>query len=172
MSDEYSLRTERDDDQAAVDHILRTAFGQPDEAELVSRLRQSDAFIPELSIVAIDGGRIVGYILFTRISITKVNSDNQSLALAPVAVDPGKQSDGIGSMLIEFGLQRCRELGHGSVIVLGHVGYYPRFGFQPAAQWNITCPFPVPSENFMAIELVPGALEGVNGVVRYAPEFG
>lgn len=172
MCEDLILRTEQKKDYVAVDHLLKAAFDQRDEADLVHRLRESKAFIPELSIVATCEERIVGYILFTRISIINGNESYPSLALAPVAVLPEMQSKGIGSALIEFGHAHCRQLGHGSLIVLGHEDYYPKFGFQPAENWNITCPFPVPSKNFMALELRPGSLDGVSGEVRYAHEFG
>ena len=88
-----------------------------------------------------------------------------------MAVLPEYQGRGIGSQLVEEGLRRARQLGHGAVIVLGHEWFYPRFGFQPARNWNIRCPFPVPEAAFMAIELRQGALKGVKGVVRYLKPF-
>ncbi len=171
ISDKITFRKETPKDRGAVYTILEQAFGQSDEAELVCRLRNSDAFIPDLSIVAQQVDRIVGYLLFTRVTIISSNHKHTSLALAPVAVTPELQSKGVGSALIEFGLSGCRELGYSSVIVLGHAEYYPRFGFEPAAKWAISCPFLVPSKNFMALELYPGALHDVRGVVRYAKEF-
>ena len=93
------------------------------------------------------------------------------MALAPVAVAPDCQRQGIGSALIWWSLNQCRELGHGVVIVVGAPFYYRRFGFVPAAEFGIECPFPVPSEAFMLLELVPGATREYRGMVRYRPEF-
>lgn len=94
-----------------------------------------------------------------------------SLALAPLSVMPEFQRKGVGSALIRQGLHNAKDLGYSSVIDLGHADYYPRFGFKPASSWNITCPFPTPDEAFMALELLPHALDGIAGVVEYAPAF-
>jgi predicted N-acetyltransferase YhbS len=96
----------------------------------------------------------------------------ESLAMAPVAVLPEYQNQGSGGKLIVAAHNKAKELGFESVIVLGHEGYYPKFGFKLAESFGIKPPFDVPSENFMAMELVDGALEGVEGVVKYAEEFG
>ncbi|WP_455367207.1 GNAT family N-acetyltransferase, partial [[Eubacterium] cellulosolvens] len=113
---------------------------------------------------------IVGHILFSKIKI-RGEKDHETLALAPMAVLPKFQKQGIGGKLIREGLNKARELGFDSVIVLGHNEYYPRFGFERASKWNITCPFEVPDEAFMAIELNPGALSVKAGIVEYPKEF-
>ena len=112
------------------------------------------------------------YAIFTRITIRSEKGElYHSLALAPMAVAPEYQRKGIGKKLVERGLKRAKDLGHKSVIVLGHEHYYPRFGFQPAARWSIKAPFTVDPNHFMAIELVPDALRDVSGVVQYPKEF-
>ena len=151
--------------------VVTDAFGQEDEARLVDALRGSGAFIPELSLVAVDGAAIVGHVLFTRIAIREEGSSHPGLALAPVAVAPSHQRRGIGSALIRRGLEVARELGHGVVIVVGHASYYPRFGFVPAVPRGIRAPFPVDDASFMALALRPGALEGIRGTVEYAAPF-
>lgn len=165
------IRPEQPDDYAAIAEVNRLAFGQDDEARLVAALRRSEDFIPELSLVAARGDRLVGYILFTRIVIRGEEADVESLALAPLAVRPECQKRGVGSALVQHGLEACRRAGHGSVVVLGHAEYYPRFGFVPAAPKGIRAPFPVPEEAFMVVELVPGALAGLTGTVVYPPAF-
>ncbi|RAJ79361.1 putative N-acetyltransferase YhbS [Chitinophaga dinghuensis] len=155
---------------AEVQALVTAAFGRTEEADLVAALRGSQAFVPELSLVATEGEEVTGHILFTRCSIG--SSTLPVLALAPVAVLPDHQNKGIGKALINAGLSKARELGFKAVIVLGHAAYYPIFGFLPADKWQISAPFEVPAESFMALELVPGALEHTTGVVHYAPEFG
>jgi putative acetyltransferase len=166
------IRREAAGDEAAIYTVNRLAFAQDAEAGLVDALRHDDAFIPELSLVADAGTDVVGHILFTRIVIEDEPGTAQpSLALAPMAVLPEFQQQGIGGQLIRAGLERARALGHRSVIVLGHETYYPKFGFRPASGWGIRAPFPVPDAAFMAIELVPGGLDRVHGLVRYAAPF-
>ena len=88
-----------------------------------------------------------------------------------MAVLPDCQRQGIGTQLVNRGLEACRRLGHSIVVVVGHPQYYPRFGFTPAAPYNIEAPFPVPDETFMVQALTPEALDGVSGIVRYPASF-
>ncbi|HVI43785.1 MAG TPA: N-acetyltransferase [Chitinophaga sp.] len=168
-----TIQQETENDRQAVFTVNQRAFQRDEEALLVDRLRTSEAFIPQLSLVSRVDNKVAGHILFTEIGIRQPDGNiSQALALAPMAVLPEYQSKGIGGQLIRHGLEVARSLGYKAVIVLGHEHYYPRFGFVPAAKWNITAPFPVPSANFLALELVPDALGNVAGEVIYAPEFG
>lgn len=166
------IRQEIKDDFNTVFEVNKLAFGQDSEANLVELLRQSKAFVPELSLVATLDNKIVGHILFTKIKI--INDDKietESLALAPMAVRPEFQNKGIGGQLIKHGLDKARELQHKSVIVLGHEHYYPKFGFVPADKWNIKSPYDVPTNVFMALELVTDGLKNISGTVFYSKEF-
>jgi predicted N-acetyltransferase YhbS len=170
------IRQEQPKDHSATEAVIEAAFKNAEfsdktEHELVRKLRRSDAFIPELSLVAEIADEIVGHILFTKITIADEH-EYSSLALAPMALLPQFQNKGIGRKLILKGLERARELGFESVIVLGHENYYPKFGFKKASLWGISAPFPVPDKAFMALELRPNALKGKAGIVRYAKEFG
>jgi putative acetyltransferase len=115
--------------------------------------------------------QIVGHILFSQIHIATPKGDVAVLSLAPMGVLPEFQNSGIGSQLVRTGLEKCRELGHKIVVVIGHPEYYPRFGFIPARQKNLDTPFPVPDEAFMVCELAPDALDGIEGKVKFPPEF-
>lgn len=172
------IRIEQADDYSATERVVKSAFVNAEftdrkEHELVSRIRKSDAFIPKLSLVAIDdeNQKIVGHILLSKINIRNDNQSIESLALAPVSVLPDYQSKGIGKKLILEALQKAKELGHHSVVVLGHPEYYPKFGFQKASRWGIKAPFEVPDEVFMALELQENALAHVSGVVEYSRAF-
>lgn len=165
------IRPERLDDQEAVFRVNQLAFGQNNEARLVDALRQSSAFIRELSLVALDGSSVVGHILFTRISVRDADQAHDGLALSPMGVLPGFQRQGIGSALVKRGLEDARSLGHRVVIVVGHPHYYPRFGFVPAQPLGILPPFEVPSKAFLVLELQARSLLGIRGTVEYPPEF-
>ncbi len=166
------IRPEQAEDIAHIYQVNRLAFAGEFESRLVEKLRQGSSFIPALSLVALLNGQVVGHILFTRICIVRpAGTRVETLALAPVAVHPRVQRKGIGGQLIRQGLAEARRLGFRSVIVLGHEHYYPRFGFRPAGQWHIEAPFAVPPAAFMAIELVPGGLAHVSGIVEYPEAF-
>ena len=167
------IRPETQSDFNEVFELNHTAFEQDSEAKLVDALRKNpNVFVPELSIVAIKNNKIVGHILFTKISINDENGNsNESLALAPMAVKPELQKTGIGTKLIGSGIETAKKMGFKSVIVLGHEHYYPKFGFEPADKWNIKAPFDVPSTAFMAIELEKEGLKNSSGTVIYPKEF-
>ncbi|MGB6680302.1 MAG: N-acetyltransferase [Candidatus Bathyarchaeia archaeon] len=164
------IRKEKKEDFKSIYEINKQAFKQKNESELIERIRVSKNFVPELSLVAEKNGKIVGHILFTKIKI-KGEKEYESLILAPMAVLPELQKQGIGEKLITEGLKKARELGFSSVIVLGHKDYYPKFGFEKASKWNIKCSFKVPDEAFMAIELNIGALAEKSGIVEFPKEF-
>lgn len=114
---------------------------------------------------------MVGHILFTKVFIQSEGVNKESLALAPMAVLPGMQREGIGKQLIKSGLEKAGNLNYESVIVLGHAEYYPYFGFKPASGYGITAPWKVPDEVFMVLELEENTLSGVQGLVNYAQAF-
>jgi putative acetyltransferase len=114
---------------------------------------------------------VLGYTLFSPIVIAAPEQSIPALALAPLAVTPLRQRQGIGSKLIEAGLSKCRELDHSIVVVVGNPRYYQRFGFQKASKFNLKSSLPFPDEAFMVLELKPGALINVIGTVMYPTYF-
>jgi putative acetyltransferase len=166
-----TMRPEAPDDRAYIFGVVQAAFGRDDEALLVDALRDSPAYIPDLSLVALEGAQVVGFVLFTRLIVRDAAIEHAALALAPLAVRPDRQSTGIGSALVRRGLADARTLGHQVVIVLGHEHYYPRFGFQPAPPLGIHPSVPVKPEHFLVLGLQQDALDGFRGRVEYPPEF-
>ncbi len=164
------IRKEEEKDHKNIYEVNKLAFEQENESKLIEKIRVGSNFIPDLSLVADINNRIVGHILFSKIKIIG-NSIFETLALAPMAVLPEFQKRGIGSNLINRGMEKAMELGFDSIIVLGHKDYYPKFGFKRASKWNIKCCFEVPDEVFMAVELIDGALEGKDGTIKYPDEF-
>lgn len=164
------IRPETPGDIPAIRAVNGLAFGQADEAVLVDALR--DGGHGAVSLVAEDGGRIVGHVLFSRLPIEAGDRVVAGAALAPMAVLPERQREGIGSALVRAGLAACRMAGIAAVVVLGHPDYYPRFGFSAEAAHGLRPPFPEAGSAFMALELVPGSLDLHDAIVRYAPPFG
>lgn len=147
------IRHTRASDHDHIARIVEAAFGQPDEARLIARLRADGDVLFEL--VAERDGELVGHILYSRLW-----ADRAELfaALAPVAVTPAVQNEGLGSALIRRGQETAREFGAHGVLVLGHPSYYPRFGFSREAAANVASPYST-SPAFMAAELEPGAFD-------------
>jgi putative acetyltransferase len=123
------------------------------------------------SLVAEDGGAVVGHIMFSPVSLPD-HAHLRIMGLAPMAVAPEHQRKGIGSALVRAGLERCKKLGFGAVVVLGHPDYYPRFGFAPSTSRGIGSEYAVPDDAFMVLELAPGYLSGASGKIKYHAAFG
>jgi putative acetyltransferase len=163
------IRPENPTDHASIRHVNTLAFGQPNEADLVDALRRHQALT--LSLVAVQDHRLVGHIAFSPVSIVSATTTHDALGLGPMGVLPTHQRQGIGSQLVESGLQACRDIGCGVVVVLGHPHYYPRFGFTPAMPYGIVWEHDAPEEAFMVKALQEGVLAQTRGVVKYRPEF-
>lgn len=162
------VRVETAADRDAVWQAHRLAFGRNDEADLVNALH--DGGFVRLSLVAEKDAQVVGHVLFSDLPIVEDAGTVAALALAPLAVLPDHQRQGVGAALMHRGLEMCREHGHRIVIVLGDPRYYGRFGFSSELAARLGSPFPRAA--FQAVELVPGALAGVMGRVCYPPPFG
>jgi putative acetyltransferase len=155
-------------DDAAIRWLNDDAFGGHYESRLIEDLRT--AGLDAVELVAVENDDIVGHILFSVLATTIDQQTVPALALAPMAVRPDRQRRGIGSALVRAGLDLARDRDWRAVIVLGHKGYYPRFGFSTALARPLEAPFS--GDAFMALALVPGALQGENGRVTYPSAFG
>ena len=173
MTSSITIRAERADDIPAIRMVNDVAFGRPNEARLMDDLRESDAYVSGLSLVAeADGGPVVGHVLLTYADL--VGDDGavrrRVLSLAPLAVFPDRQGRGIGSALAEAGIAAAEALGEPLIVVLGHARYYPRFGFEPASRHGIVSPLPVSDEVFMVRRLAAYDPE-LRGQIRYPSAF-
>ena len=162
------IRPERAGDIRGIRAVNLAAFQTSTEADLVDVLR--DRAHPCLSLVADEDGVILGHILFSPVTLS-AHSELTLMGLAPMAVVPARQRQGIGSALVREGLAVCTGLGVDAVVVLGHAEYYPRFGFTPASRFGLSCEYDVADEIFMAVELEDGVLRGKSGSVSYHPAF-
>lgn len=161
------IREREPADDEAIRRLNDAAFGGPIEAKIVEELRRTR--LAAIELVAVEDSEIVGHILFSALKVTFGEEMMPTLALAPMAVLPGRQRHGIGSDLVRHGLALARQREWWAVIVLGHSDYYPRFGFSAALAKPLAAPYS--GEAFMALELVPGALSGESGRVVYPPAF-
>ncbi len=165
--DRVILRRELAGDLKAIRSVNEAAFARPNEADLVDRLRTEGSVLA--SFVAEQDGCVVGHILFSRMLIETATESRSAVALAPIAVLPAHQRQGIGALLIRHGLDWLRGRGEQVVTVLGDRQYYARFGFSSDRLRAIATPFPV--DAFMALELFPDVLDAIHGSVRYPAAF-
>lgn len=146
--------------------VERAAFGGDEEAELVRDLLGDPSAEPSLSLVAYDGDAAVGHILFTSARVEGTPNGVKASILAPLAVVPAAQSQGVGGALIEEGVARLARDGVDLVFVLGHPSYYPRHGFVPAIPHGLVAPYPIePEAAWMVRELTLGVLGTTVGTV-------
>jgi len=159
------IRPERADDLQAIQEVNRQAFAQEQEGRIVDALRANDAVV--LSLVAATDGAVVGHIMFSPLTVGRVTG----AALGPMAVLPSHQRRGIGSQLVERGLERLRADGCPFIGLIGHPEFYPRFGFRPAGGLGMTCEWDVPPEVFMVTVLDPAVTDRLAGRAAFRPEF-
>ncbi len=165
-----TIRPEQPEDIGAVRAINEAAFGDTAEASIVDTLRS--ACPDAVSLVAVEDDTVLGHIFFTPVRVSGGSGAVQGMGLAPMAVLPERQRQGIGSLLVQAGIDAMRERACQFVIVVGHAEYYPRFGFVPASRHGLSCQWDgVPDEAFMVLVLAPTAVTGVSGVARYRDEF-
>ena len=161
------VRAQTHADHCAIRTLNVQAFGGEYEASLIDRLRADE--LASVSLVAVDDDGIVGHIMFSALAVTMHGWAVKSAALAPMAVAPARQRQGIGSTLVRRGLDALAEQGFEAVFVLGHPAYYPRFGFKADLARRLASPYS--GAAFMALELSPDALSGDTGCVTYPDAF-
>jgi putative acetyltransferase len=163
------IRKERPEDITAIREVNKRAFGQTQEADIVDEIRDKCSDL--VSLVAVMQNHVVGHILFSPATVESKNRTVGGMGLAPMAVLPEYQRQGIGSELIRTGIAQLKARRCPFVIVLGHAEYYPRFGFEPASRHGIRSECEVPDDAFMILVLNESGMHGISGVARYRPEF-
>lgn len=166
------VRVETSEDYASVGEVVRHAFGQEEIVELVDRIRQSENFVPELSLVAEANGKVVGHVLLSHVNLNDKGTSHSILTLSPVSVSPEVQGQGIGGALIKAAINKADQLGEPLIVLEGDSRYYPRFGFQPSKRFGITIHLPdwAPEEAGMVHPLSSYDPQ-VKGEVVYPPAF-
>jgi putative acetyltransferase len=165
---EIYIRPETPDDRATIFTLLVEAFGRDTEARLVELLRARNE--APIALVATLNNQVLGHIMFSPIHVANAFTDFRGIGLAPVAIIPTFQNQGIGLRLIRAGLEACRIAHYDIVVVLGHTSYYPRFGFSRAMDYGLLNEYDA-QDAFMVLELKQGTLARIDGLVQYAPAF-
>ncbi len=164
------IREENKEDYDAVRIVNDLAFGAPEEGRIIDMLRK--VCRETVSLVAVSDEKIVGHIFFSPVTIDHENRQVIGMGLAPMAVLPEFQNQGIGSLLVKEGLRRIKATDCPFIIVLGHENYYPRFGFELASKYRLRCQWDcVPDDAFMVLVLNKSIIAGISGVARYRSEF-
>lgn len=161
-SAKFEIRLETDGDAPILSALSAQAFGPGRFARSAYRVREGVPPIKALCLCGQLDGKLVGGIRFTAI---RVGEQDGGALLGPLVVDPAEKGKGYGRALVEEGLTRARVEGFALVILVGDMSYYARFGFKPVPPGQIVLPGPVDPERLLALELIPGALEGANGLV-------
>lgn len=163
------IRLETESDTQSIWKLNKQAFPTVAEANLVNILRNSG--IPFISLVAEEGGEIVGHIFFSPVKFAEDRYELKLMGLGPMAVASELQKKGIGSELVKAGIKHCINESYDAVVVLGYPEYYPRFGFVSAAKYGIRSEYDVPDEAFMILELKTGVLDSKCGIIKYHKAF-
>lgn len=166
-----NIRQEQKEDYKQIYRLIETAFETAkvrdgDEQDYTSRLRESASYIPELALVAEHDGNLIGHIMFTKTNVTDGGQKHEVLLLSPLSVLLEHRSKGVGAALVTEGFRLARKMGYTAVFLAGDPAYYGKFGFRPTFTFGIACPDNIPKDlhgNFMACELVPGALDNIQG---------
>lgn len=161
------VREEFEPDQVAVRRVNKLAFGQEEEADLVTKLRALNDVV--ISLVAEVKGEVVGHLLLSRMYVQTGEKLIPILALGPIAVIPELQKKGIGSTMVFEAIKRVTHSNESIILAVGHKEYYPRFGFSASLAQNIESPFG--KDRLMALELRPGALKDFVGIAKYSKAF-
>jgi len=154
----------------AIADVHRQAFGRDAEADLYLQLRESEDFDAKLSLMALYDGKLVGHVIFSPMTVDGAEGVH-AYALGPIGVQPDYQGQQVGAALMYEGLEVCRRAKIDVIFLLGHADYYPRFGFVPARAHGFECTYDVPDEAWMMHTLNADVLDGVSGMVHFAPEF-
>lgn len=174
---ELVVRPEHKSEVPIIREVIQEAFdpmpfSTGKEWQLVENIRQSEGYIPGLALVAVCDGTIVGHSLISLAEIEDKKKEHGVLVLGPVSVLPAFQRQGIGQELIRIGIAAAKRLPLGAMIVVGDPAYYSQFGFQLAVPLGIHLPFGFDEEEYLQVmEIQPGSLKRIKGVVKYPPTF-
>lgn len=167
------IRPERPGDAGALRTLHLAAFAPSTaEAEILDALRADGDLVPELSLLALRDGAVAGHVAISRAWVEPDAPGDavEVLALGPIGVQPELRRGGVGEALMRACLAAAAATSWPLIALLGHAGYYPRFGFESADALGLRCPYPAAPEHWMAYRL-PAYDARLRGAFRYAPAF-
>ncbi len=166
------IRTEQPADYPAIRAVVSAAFASDTEADLVDAIRSSEHYVPELALVATDGGEVVGHTMISGATLRSPGGDRPIVMLSPLAVLPARQGEGIGAALVRAAVAAADHRGEPLVVLEGSPAYYRRFGFEPSYEHGIQLPLPdwAPREAGQVARL-SGYDAALTGTVVYPPAF-
>ncbi len=170
LSDRVTIRVEAVSDWRQIEELLINSFGGREEAELVQRIRTSDEYLNELTLVAEVNNVIVGFVMQSHITLNDGCSSVKILSLAPLAVAPSVQRQGLGAKLMNAGIALAELREEPLIVLLGHAQYYPRFGFERASGYNIYPSAPWPDASYM-VRTLPKFAPAIHGKTKYSPAW-
>lgn len=165
------VRPEEQQDRATIARVVEAAFGRTDEARLVEALRAGGHAVSQLTLVAEQDGTLVGHVMQSYVTLHG-DEDRRVLALAPLAVIPARQRDGIGGALMREAIRLADECGEALIVLLGHPAYYPRFGFEHARALGIEPPTPAFPDAAFMVRRLSAYDPRYRGRVVYPPAWG
>jgi putative acetyltransferase len=163
------VRAERGSDMQAIDVVNVSAFEGDAEAQLVSDLRNTSGYIPELSLVAEYKNRLVGHIMLTKVNLLRTDQRVDMLVLGPMSVVPSQAQRGIGGILLKQAIAKAKQMGFSAIAEIGQTEYYLRHGFRPIADFALTHNLKEADGDITAMELEHGALAGGGELVFPEP---
>ena len=166
----FTIRQETEKDHSKVYDLIKTAFETAnvkdgDEQDFAKGLWESANYIPELALVAEKDGKLIGHIMFTKLNVNTKTGDYETLLVAPLSVLLEYRNIGVGSALMEEGFKRARNIGYKAAFLCGDPNYYNRFGFRKTVDFRIFPQNGLPEQYTLGCELVPDALEKIEGTV-------
>jgi predicted N-acetyltransferase YhbS len=167
-----TIRTFIRDDMPSVTFLLTASYNRPEEASFLRKIVEDETYIPDLSLVAEDDRKTIGFILLTRIGIRTANEILPTLGVHLLCVDPNMRGREVGGSLLAAAVERARDAGFTSVVTTQCGSYFKRFGFLSAREeFGLELYFAVADEDFLALELEEDALYRKSGFLLYPEIF-
>ena len=179
MKDSIIIRTEKEKEYREVENLVRESFWnvyRPGclEHYVLHQLRKDAAFVPELDFVMEANGQIIGQNMFMKAYIQADDGRKiPIMTMGPICITPDLKRKGYGKILLDYSLEKAKELGCGAICMEGNIDFYGKSGYRQASEFGIRYHGLTEDDDasfFLCRELIPGYLDGITG--EYAPPQG